>query len=82
MKNSKSGAVRTSINQEPSPLVPKKVNDKNVEVKSVEVDAVMVEKKKTYEFGTKEPAENEIIMSDEFLGSKVKVQKLTIMANK
>ena len=41
----------------------------------------MIEKKKTYEFNGKDSNEQEISLSDEFLGSRMKIKKITIQAN-
>ena len=82
IRNSKSGAINTiNSNAESTPATTKKPNDKNIETKNVEIDAVMVEKKKTYEFIGKDANQQEISLSDEFLGSKIKVKKITIKAN-
>ena len=41
---------------------------------------ILVEKKKTYEFVGKENAE-EISLSDEFLGNKIRVKKITLITD-
>ena len=40
------------------------------------------EKKKNYEFGMKQPSENDINFNDDFLGQQLLVKRLTIKCNK
>lgn len=52
-------------------------NDKNKKT----IQDVLVEKRKIYEFGVKQVQEDEINVSDQFLGPRLKIKGLVVVAD-